>query len=393
MTSVGTRSILAYGFRPFFLCGAIWAMLAPLPWVGALFGLWPQTLMALPAAHWHGHELLFGAFGAALAGFLLTALPSWTGTAAVTGRPLAGLAALWMAGRALNLFGGALPDVLLMLVDGAFLPCLVVVALRTTAGHRPPVDLLITVGLLALCPLAAHLAVAGHLPIAPDQPIRLAAGLYLVLIAVTLRHILPVVATFAQSHVGGPPYRPRAGREALAILSLALFVVADTLTPSHPVTGWLALGAAAAQLERMADWPSARAWKHGPIGFLILVQLWLVVGLALRAWTGLVDDLPPYTGRHALLIGTMATAVLAVFSIAGLRHTGRALSVPGHAVAAAVLITGAAILRTAVPLWLPGEYLRLGAGAAVLFWSVAWALWLVRYGPWLCQPRADGLPG
>ncbi|MDN3519463.1 NnrS family protein [Aquisalimonas lutea] len=393
MSVNGPRSLLAYGFRPFFLLAAAWAMVAPLPWVGALLGVGPRWPMALPPLHWHGHELLFGAFTAALAGFLLTAVPSWTGAAPITGRRLAALVALWLAGRALNLAGAAVPPAVTIAVDSLFLPVLLAALLAQRMPQRPPRDLLAAVAVLAFCPLAAHLALAEVLPVAPDAVLRLAAGLYLVLIAMTFMRILPVVATFAQARAGGPPYRPRPGREALAVASLVAFTAADALAPVHPATGWIALGAAAAQLERLADWPPPRAWRHGPIALLIVVQLWLVAGLVLRGWAGLDPQLPAYAGRHALLIGTMATAVLTVMSIAGLRHTGRPLTVPYAVTAAATLLTVAAALRTAVPLWLPGEYLRLGAAAALPAWSLGWLLWLVRYGRWLLRPRADSLPG
>jgi len=393
MRGVPVLPLLAYGFRPFFLLAAGWLALAPLPWVLALAGVGPGLPLALPLAHWHGHELLFGAFAAALAGFLLTALPSWTGAAPVAGRPLLGLVLLWLAGRGVNLAGAALPPLVPAVIDGLFLPVLLTALLARPAPRRPPRDLAAVAGVLALLPLATHAALAGWLALDATAILHLVAGLYLVMIALTLQRILPVVATFAQQRAGNPPYRPRPGREALAMWTLLAFVAADTLAPLHPATGWLALGAAAAQLERLADWPPPRAWRHGPIALLVLVQLWLVLGLALRAWTALDGGLPAYTGRHALLVGCMGTAVLAVLGIAGLRHTGRALRVPLPLVLAALLLAVAAGLRTAVPLWLPGEYLRLGAGAALLAWTAAWLLWLGRYGPWMLRPRADGLPG
>ncbi|MYB11767.1 MAG: NnrS family protein, partial [Rhodospirillaceae bacterium] len=48
---------------------------------------------------WHVHEILFGFVAAAMAGFLLTAVPGWTGRPPLRGLPLAALAALWLAGR------------------------------------------------------------------------------------------------------------------------------------------------------------------------------------------------------------------------------------------------------------------------------------------------------
>ncbi|HEV7435283.1 MAG TPA: NnrS family protein, partial [Pseudorhizobium sp.] len=80
--------ILAYGFRPFFLAAGIWGVLAMALWIIAL-------TIGVPiggdygGAAWHAHEMLFGYSSAALAGFLLTAIPNWTGRLPVSGTPLA----------------------------------------------------------------------------------------------------------------------------------------------------------------------------------------------------------------------------------------------------------------------------------------------------------------
>ncbi|HEY7549936.1 MAG TPA: NnrS family protein, partial [Hyphomicrobiaceae bacterium] len=90
-------AILSYGFRPFFLFGAIWAALAVAIWLPMLAGS-----LGLPTAfapvEWHAHELLYGYLPAIVAGFLLTAVPNWTGRLPVTGRPLLGLLLIWVAG-------------------------------------------------------------------------------------------------------------------------------------------------------------------------------------------------------------------------------------------------------------------------------------------------------
>ena len=94
-----TLSLFTYGFRPFFLLGAVWVPVALATlFAGMARGLWPTS--ALPAFSWHGHEMVFGFVASAIAGFLLTAVPTWTTRPAVSGRPLAGLVLLWIAGRA-----------------------------------------------------------------------------------------------------------------------------------------------------------------------------------------------------------------------------------------------------------------------------------------------------
>ena len=71
-------ALFSYGFRPFFLGGAIWAALSIMLWLPQYFGE-----LALPTAFspldWHIHEMIYGYVAAVIAGFLLTAIPNWTG--------------------------------------------------------------------------------------------------------------------------------------------------------------------------------------------------------------------------------------------------------------------------------------------------------------------------
>ena len=128
--------LLSYGFRPFFLGAGVFAIVA--------MGLWIAALSAgLPlggdygAVAWHGHEMLFGFGAAVLAGFLMTAIPNWTGQMPLSGPPLGALAALWLAGR-LAMAGAAwigLP--LAVAIDVLFLPVLVAVCARELiAGQK-----------------------------------------------------------------------------------------------------------------------------------------------------------------------------------------------------------------------------------------------------------------
>src|SRR6185437_4067397 len=84
-------AFLSYGFRPFFLLAALSAILTLAGlFAGLVLGLWPSD--GLPIGRWHGHEMLFGFVAAAIAGFLLTAVPTWTNRPPMAGAPLAALA-------------------------------------------------------------------------------------------------------------------------------------------------------------------------------------------------------------------------------------------------------------------------------------------------------------
>jgi uncharacterized protein involved in response to NO len=122
-------AFLSYGFRPFFLGGALWAALAVLLWLPQYFGEFaPPT--ALRSLDWHIHEMLYGYVAAVIAGFLLTAIPNWTGRLPVNGGPLAALAALWLAGRLAILFSANIGPAVAAAIDVAFLVALAAVASR-----------------------------------------------------------------------------------------------------------------------------------------------------------------------------------------------------------------------------------------------------------------------
>src|SRR5512135_1601381 len=122
-------ALFAYGFRPFFLAAGLWAALGILLWLPQYYGV-----LSLPtqfgALDWHIHEMIYGYVAATVAGFLLTAIPNWTGRLPVNGWPLAALASLWLAGRAAMLLSGVIGGVAAAAIDVAFLAALAAVAAR-----------------------------------------------------------------------------------------------------------------------------------------------------------------------------------------------------------------------------------------------------------------------
>ena len=83
------------GFRPFFLAAGIWSAVAMALWLGGLAGAVVLPTAFDPAV-WHAHEMLFGFVAAVIAGFLLTAIPNWTGRLPLRGNGLALLVGLWV---------------------------------------------------------------------------------------------------------------------------------------------------------------------------------------------------------------------------------------------------------------------------------------------------------
>ena len=91
-------ALFSYGFRPFFLFGALWSVLALAIWLPMLSGHLTLPTVFSPI-DWHVHELIYGYVPAVVAGFLLTAVPNWTRRLPVVGIPLVVLFSIWVAGR------------------------------------------------------------------------------------------------------------------------------------------------------------------------------------------------------------------------------------------------------------------------------------------------------
>lgn len=389
---------LAYGFRPFFLLAALYAPIALVPWVGTLLQQFTLPMAMMPVA-WHGHEMLFGFANAALAGFLLTSVPSWADVSPLAGRPLAALTLLWLAGRLAFWSGGALPDALVAVVNITFALLLLAwaaPALLSAAGRRHlNIGLVLTFwvvvqALFYVAWLWPELGLPSMLVL-----LNTAVNVLLVLIALVASRILRVVAMAARAELGlaGPP-RLTPAREHLAVAVLILFVIADFVAPGHSVTGWIALSAAAAQADRLSEWPWSKSMGRLYLLLLTSAYLWMTAGLLLVGIAALVDWLPAYAGRHGLSAGAAGSAILAVFCIAGIRHSGRPLQrLPLLIWPALVALIAAVLLRNLVPLWWPEYYLIASIGLPFVLWLLVWLFYLLAYGRFLVTVRADGLPG
>lgn len=127
-------ALFSFGFRPFFLSAAIWAALAVPVWL-ATYLVGPGTTPFETGLVWYVHEMVFGYGAAVVAGFLLTAIPNWTGRLPVSGMPLVLLWLLWCAGR-LAFTLEPVPDPLGALIESAFLICFAALVWREVIAGR-----------------------------------------------------------------------------------------------------------------------------------------------------------------------------------------------------------------------------------------------------------------
>ena len=129
------QSLLTYGFRPFFLFGAIYAGLTVLAWLPMFYGEL-QVASAFAPVDWHVHEMLYGYLPAIITGFLLTAIPNWTGRLPIQGTPLLVLVVVWLAGRVCVTLSAQIGWLAAGIVDAGFLILLIAAATREIVAGK-----------------------------------------------------------------------------------------------------------------------------------------------------------------------------------------------------------------------------------------------------------------
>lgn len=382
------------GFRPFFLATGAYGGLVLLAWLAAWRGALPAPGWLSPL-WWHGHEMIFGVVAAAIAGFLLTATPVWTGRPALVGRPLAALVGLWAAGRIAMAAAGVLPAALVALADAAFLPALALVLARTLwrSGQRRNYGVVALVGVLALANAVMHAQALGLADASGARALRFAVDAVVVLIVVIGGRITPAFTANALSRGGiGASVRSRPRLDRVAVAAVVLTAVGDLVAAGSVATGIAASAAGVAVALRMAGWQTRRTLHDPLVWSLHAGMAWVATGLLLVGLGDLGAPISPRAGLHALTAGAMGSMILAVMTRVGLGHTGRPLVLPKGAVACYGLVHAGALLRVAA-LFAPTALEIPLVVAGGLLWAAAFALFALLYAPILARPRPDGGDG
>lgn len=382
--------LFSAGFRPFFLLAASWAALIVPIWVAFFAGL-GQAPTAFSPFIWHAHEMVFGFGAAAVAGFLLTAVPNWTERMPLQGLPLASLALLWLAGRIAISFSAWIGSVGAAVLDLAFPAVFLFVIAReiVAGGNWRNLPVTGALALLFVGNLLTHLESIG---IAETGAIgaRLGVATLLLLIALIGGRITPSFTrnwlAKKQPDAAMPAPFDMFDRAALAATALAcaIFVAA----PEGIIAPWFELVAGVTLGLRLARWRVQATLREPLLWILHLGYGWLSLGFLLLALSGLTSALPQSTALHALTVGAIGTMTLAVMTRASLGHTGRPLTAGPGTTTIYALVTLAAVLRLAASVGGSGYIVFLSLAAAA--WSGAFGLFVLHYARPLMAPRSIG---
>jgi uncharacterized protein involved in response to NO len=378
--------VLRLGFRPFYIGTALLACLSVPLWI-ATFAGWLTLSFPITALLWHAHEMLFGFAAGVIAGFLLTAVKAWTGLATPRGASLGALFVLWLAARIAGMTG---PYVIYAALDVLLLPVVAVILLRVLirAKNRKNLPLIGVLLLLGGANAAFHLSVMGVLHIDPVQTLYAGLAMIVMIESVMAGRVVPA---FTMSVTPGLKIKIPRWSELTTLAVTAVALALWVLAPPGPVTFVACVLAAVLHAVRLAQWHPWVTRKRPILWILHLSYAWVVVGFVLLALVQL-GWIAVSPAVHALAVGTTGGLIIGMITRTARGHTGRQLQVSSPEVLAYVLVMAAGLLRVLVPVAAPQWYV-VALAVAALAWSLAFAIYLVIYTPWLLHTRADGKDG
>jgi uncharacterized protein involved in response to NO len=382
-------AILTYGFRPFFLGAALWALLAMVLWVPMLAGA-----LTLPTAFdpvsWHAHEFLFGYVSAVIGGFLLTAVPNWSGRLPVVGWPLAGLVGLWLLGRLAVMFSAGWPPLAIAVLDLAGMATLWGYLAREIILGRNWKNLavlgILTVFILGNAVFHYEAAQGGYAAAGVGLRIGLGAGIALIILIGG--RIVPSFTRnwLVKAGVAARP-APMGMFDKLAVLVTLAAIVLWVIAPLQPVTGLFLIICAAAQSARLWRWRGWHTRREPLVWILHLAYGFIPLGALAMGVSVLRPDLTgSIAAQHLWMAGAIGTMTVAVMTRATLGHTGQALTAGTGTVLIYAAIVGAVVARFLAGLFL-AQAMVFYYLAGVL-WCLGFAGYAVVYGPLLLRPRA-----
>lgn len=373
-------ALFSMGFRPFFFAAGVWAALAVPLWMAGFFGWLPHI-----SRDWHVHEMLFGYLSAVIAGFLLTAIPNWTGRLPVTGVPLFLLFSLWCIGRLAMLV--APESIAAALLDSLFLTALACVVAREVIAGKNIRNLPVCamVGLLAVANVLTHLRFVDAALASLGE--RGALGLVAMLVALIGGRITPSftrnwLAKRQSARLPAPADR----FDALVLVFTALALATWVALPDMKIAGAALLAAGVLTAARLSRWRGELTLGEPLLFILHIGYGWLALAMVLIGAHSLTPALfPSAAGVHALTAGAFGVMTLAVMTRATRGHTGQPLTAGRATQLAYLLVNAGAVLRVVAP-FLPQFYAPLLIVAAFT-WSGAFAVFAARYAPLLLRAK------
>ena len=394
--------LLRQAFRPFFLFGASFSIIAVGLWI-AILGGWVSLPVYGNILFWHAHEMLFGFVTAIILGFLLTAVQNWTGQRATHGMTLFVLVMLWSLARLALLFGAYVPALAVVIIDLSVLPIAALLFARLLLNVNQTRNLFFVPILLLLTATNAMM----HAGLWFEQYAWQVQGAYAAVFLITLLmsviggRVIPMFTAngTGTARVSAWPWLERAALSCSWLIA-AMFLFSLDRVVSGAVLALLFAFACVFHTIRWLRWRPWITWRVPLVWSLHGAYAFIPVGLGLLAIyyaqsAGLLAthiQLAKSTALHALTVGAMGSLILAMMARISLGHSGRPLKSKPVMSVAFLLIVLAALARVVGIVVMP-EATFSWLLVAALGWMLSYGCFVGVYQNILRSPRADGRPG
>ncbi len=382
-----TSAFLSLGFRPFFLVAAIWAVLGMVIWILILARILTDLPIAQDPVSWHAHELLFGYLSAVIAGFLLTAVPNWTGRPPLAGIPLLVLLIVWIFGRIAVLLSAMLPALVVLLADISFMLALGCVVLQDIVSARNWKNLVVIaiLGVFVAGNAMFHLQAfdRGHVAFG----IRLGLAAVIMMIAVIGGRVIPAFTRNWLKAKNCDALPAQFGLlDKLALLVTFAVLLMWVLRPSSPATGYALFAGGLLQVGRLLRWQGFKTLSEPLVWILHIGYLFVALGMFAMGGRILWENLLIFASAHHFwLVGGVGIMTLGMMTRVTLGHTGRKLTAGAATFAMYAFVIAAVMLRALASLVFE-QVVAMWVVAGV-FWCCGFGLFLCVYSPMLWQLR------
>jgi uncharacterized protein involved in response to NO len=376
--------VLRYGFRLFFLLGALYSIISLLIWGGFYAGLVTPPLFMVDPVSWHAHEMIYGFTMAIVAGFLLTAVANWTDSTPVRGFHLLGLGLLWLTGRVVMNFDLGFPEVVILIFEGAFILTLAFslsIPLFKTWDKRNFVFLVLLTILFA-CDML-------FLITKERTSLYVAVIIIVAMISLIGGRIIPAFTVDALQQRGEEVHETPQGRlDVLAILSLLLIIlVLVFFNQEEAILAGAAFLSAIIHALRLRRYHTHRILDDPMVWILHVGYSWVILGLFLLCISAL-GFVHFSIALHAFTAGGIGSMTLGMMCRVTLGHTGRSKVATNLTKLSFYLLQCAIFIRVFGLLIAPDYSIEWIISSSTL-WILSFALYILIYAPMLWKPDLD----
>lgn len=380
-------------FRPMFLLASIFSILALVLWGLTLADI--QLFKPYGGSHfWHAHEMVFGFASAILVGFLLTAAQNWTGVRAPHGTQLIVLVFLWLLARVLMLFGETIAFGAMVLVDLSFtsVAAFFLFDMLNKKKQYPNYFAVFALLLITLCNGLTHFSLQA------ETSYNFTHSLHATVLVITMMMVViggRVIPMFTANATGVAPQPKVKWLERAILINIWALIVIYIVNLSVNYDSAL-LSIPFFSCSILIALRSLR-WRflttiYRPLLWSLQLSYWFIpLGLLYIGFHHLFG-FNISLAIHMLTVGAMGGMIISMMSRVSLGHTGRPIKANGIMVFSFVAVMAAAIVRVAFVMSWPELALSF-LWASILLWVMGYSLFVLKFSPFLVEPRLDGKPG